>query len=99
AAGLDIPMLSCSLCEPELKIVGPASAGCITSSGYFESTQLPENLAFVERWKARYGDASSPSVDGQSAYVAVYLLARALRRAGTSSIGEVRRAGGGVRLK
>ena len=82
-AGLDIPMLSCSLCEPELKIVGLASAGCITSSAYFESIRLPENRAFVERWKARYGDASSPSVDGQSAYVAVYLLARALQRAGT----------------
>ena len=97
AAGLDIPMLSCSLCEPELKIVGPASAGCITSSAYFESIRLPENRAFVARWKARYGDDSSPSVDGQSAYVAVYLLARALQRAGTSNIGEVRRAAAGYR--
>ncbi len=97
AAGLDIPMLSCSLCEPELKIVGQASAGCITSSAYFESIRLPENLAFVERWKARYGDASSPSVDGQSAYVAVHLLARALQRAGTSDIAEVRRAAAGNR--
>jgi urea transport system substrate-binding protein len=82
AAALDIPMLSCSLCEPELKLVGPASAGCITSSAYFESIQLPENRAFVARWKARYGETSSPSVDGQSAYVAVYLLARAIHRAG-----------------
>lgn len=97
AAGLDIPMLSCSLCEPELKIAGPASAGCITSSAYFESIQLPENRTFVARWKARYGDHSSPSVDGQSAYVAVYLLARALQRAGTSDIGEVRRAAAGHR--
>ena len=97
AAGLDIPMLSCSLCEPELKIVGPASAGCITSSAYFESIRLPENRAFVERWRARCGDASSPSVDGQSAYVAVHLLARALQRAGTSDIAEVRRAAAGHR--
>jgi urea transport system substrate-binding protein len=99
AAGLDIPMLSCSLCEPELKIVGPASAGCITSSAYFESIELAENRAFVARWKARYGDASNPSVDGQSAYVAVYLLARALRRAGTSKVGEVRRAAAGYRYQ
>ena len=56
-----------------------------------------ENRAFVQRWKARYGEASSPSVDGQSAYVGVYLLARALRRAGTSNIGEVRRAAAGYR--
>ena len=97
SAGLNIPMVSCSLCEPELKIVGPASAGCITSSAYFESIRLPENRAFVARWKARHGDDSSPSVDGQSTYVAVYLLARALQRAGTSNIGEVRRAAAGHR--
>jgi urea transport system substrate-binding protein len=97
SAGLNIPMVSCSLCEPELKIVGPASAGCITSSAYFESIRLPENRAFVARWKARYGGDSSPSVDGQSTYVAVYLLARALQRAGTSNIGEVRRAAAGHR--
>jgi urea transport system substrate-binding protein len=95
AAGLSIPMLSCSLCEPELKIVGTAAAGCITSSAYFESVRLPENVAFVGRWKARYGEASSPSVDGQSTYNAVYLLARALHRAGTSDIAEARRAAAG----
>lgn len=97
AAGLDIPMLSCSICEPELAIVGPASAGCITSSAYFESIHLAENRSFVARWKARYGGDGSPSVDGQSAYVAVYLLARALQRAGTSDIAEVRRAAAGYR--
>ncbi len=59
--------------------------------------RLPENRTFVARWKARYGDHSSLSVDGQSAYVAVYLLARALQRAGTSDIGEVRRAAAGHR--
>ena len=97
AAGLNIPMLSCSLCEPELKIVGPAAAGCITSSAYFESIRLAENSAFVARWKRRYGEASSPSVDGQSAYVAVFLLARALQRAGTARVNEVRRAAAGYR--
>lgn len=97
SAGLAIPMLSCSLCEPELKIVGPASAGCITSSAYFESIHLPENRAFVDRWKASHGETSCPSVDGQSAYVAVHLLARAIQRAGTADIGEVRRAAAGYR--
>jgi urea transport system substrate-binding protein len=96
-AGLSIPMLSCSLCEPELNIVGPASAGCITSSAYFESIELAENQSFVARWKARYGETNSPSVDGQSAYVAVFLLARALQRAGSSSVDEVRRAAAGYR--
>src|SRR5947209_10915379 len=86
-------MLSCSLCEPELKLIGPvASVGCITSSAYFESIDRPENRAFVARWKARHGADSNPSVDGQSTYVCVMLLARAIRRAGTADVAAVRRA-------
>jgi urea transport system substrate-binding protein len=92
-AGLSIPMLSCSLCEPELKLIGSAaSVGCITSSAYFESIEGPENRAFVARWKARHGSDSNPSVDGQSTYVCVMLLARAIRRAGSTDVAAVRRA-------
>jgi urea transport system substrate-binding protein len=92
-AGLSIPMLSCSLCEPELKLIGSdASVGCITSSAYFESIEGPENRAFVARWKARHGADSNPSVDGQSTYVCVMLLARAIRRAGSADVAAVRRA-------
>ena len=86
-------MLSCSLCEPELKLIGSAaSVGCITSSAYFESIDRPENRAFVARWKARHGADSHPSVDGQSTYVCVMLLARAIRRAGSADVDAVRRA-------
>jgi urea transport system substrate-binding protein len=92
-AGVTIPVLSCSLCEPELKMIGgTAAAGCITSSAYFESIDLMENRSFVSRWKARYGADSSPSVDGQSTYVSVMLLARAIERAGSTEVGVVRRA-------
>src|SRR3954453_1180837 len=92
-AGLSIPMLSCSLCEPELKLIGSAaSTGCITSSAYFESIEGIENRAFVARWKARHGANSRLSVDGQSTYVCVMLLARAIRRAGSADVAAVRRA-------
>ena len=92
-AGSTIPILSCSLAEPELKLIGEtASVGCITSSAYFESIAAPENRAFVARWKARHGDDSIPCVDGQSTYVCVMLLARAIRRAGSADVNAVRRA-------
>jgi branched-chain amino acid transport system substrate-binding protein len=92
-AGLSIPMLSCSLCEPELKLIGSsASVGCITSSAYFESIDGAENRAFVTRWKARYGADGTLSVDALSTYVCVMLLARAIRRAGSADVGAVRRA-------
>src|SRR3979409_1373286 len=93
-AGLWIRMLSGSLCDPELKLIGSAaSVGCITSSAYFESIQGPENRAFVARWKARHGADSCLSVDGQSTYVCVMLLARAIRRAGSAEPGAARAAG------
>jgi branched-chain amino acid transport system substrate-binding protein len=92
-AGLTIPMLSCSLCEPELKLIGSAaSVGCVTSSAYFESIDRPENLGFVARWKARHGTDNYVSVDGLSTYVCVMLLARAIRRAGSADVAAVRRA-------
>jgi branched-chain amino acid transport system substrate-binding protein len=92
-AGRSIPILSCSLCEPELKLIGPAaSVGCITSSAYFESIEQKENRAFVARWKARHGTDSHVSVDSQSTYVCVMLLARAIRRAGSADVAAVRRA-------
>lgn len=92
-AGLSIPTLSCSLCEPELKMIGSAaSVGCIASSAYFESIGEAENRAFVARWKDRHGTDSHVSVDGQSTYVCVMLLARAIRRAGSTDVAAVRRA-------
>jgi urea transport system substrate-binding protein len=92
-AGLTIPTLSCSLCEPELKMIGAeAAVGCITSSAYFESIEIAENRAFVARWKARHGSDSHVSVDSQSTYVCVMLLARAIRRAGSRDVAAVRRA-------
>jgi urea transport system substrate-binding protein len=97
-AGLSIPVLSCSLCEPELKLIGSdASVGCITSSAYFESIENEANRAFVARWKARHGASSSVSVDGQSTYVCVMLLARAIRRAGSVEVSAVRRAAANYR--
>ena len=72
AAGLAIPMLSCSLCEPELRLIGSeASAGCIVSSAYFETLARPENRAFVERWKRRFGRDGAISVDAMSTFVSV----------------------------
>ena len=100
SAGAAIPMLSCSLCEPELRLIGSAaSAGCIVSSAYFESLARPENLSFVERWKRRFGPDCDISVDGMSTFVCVVLLARAIRRAGATDVGAVRRAAANYRYE
>lgn len=88
--GLDIPILSCSLSEPELQLIGPeASIGHISSSTYFASLERPENRAFVLRYRNRFGTEQMPFSDAESSYVSVMLLGRAIARAGSSSVSAV----------
>ncbi len=96
-AGIDqpasLPIASCSLAEPELMEIGPeASAGHISSSVYFESVDSPRNRAFVAAYRRAFPDAGPTSADAESSYVAVHLLARAIRRAGAVSLAAVRDA-------
>jgi ABC-type branched-subunit amino acid transport system substrate-binding protein len=84
---------SCSLAEPELVEIGPeACAGHLSSSVYFESLDTPANRAFVAAYRRRFPEAGPTSADVESSYVAVHLLARAIRRAGTPGMAEVRAA-------
>lgn len=87
------PVLSCSLCEPELRLIGPrASVGHITSSVYFSSIDSPENRAFVRRYREMFGSSNMPSVDAEASYMCGLLLARAIRRAGSTDVQAVRAA-------
>jgi branched-chain amino acid transport system substrate-binding protein len=59
--GLATPMLSCSLSEPELRLVGPrAATGHTTSSVYFASICREENRRFVDRYRRRFGTEHFP---------------------------------------
>jgi branched-chain amino acid transport system substrate-binding protein len=84
----DMPVLSCTLSEPELLEIGPdAAGGHLCSSVYFQSVHGPRNDRFVAAWNSRFGarngEAAGPtSADAESAYNAVHLLARALKATG-----------------
>jgi ABC-type branched-subunit amino acid transport system substrate-binding protein len=97
ARGIDqpraVPVASCSLAEPELVEIGPeACAGHLSSSVYFESIDTSANRAFVAAYRRRFPEAGPTSADVESSYVAVHLLARAIRRAGTPAMAAVRAA-------
>ncbi len=79
----EMPVLSCTLSEPELLEIGPEAAdGHLCSSVYFQSLPGPRNARFVAAWKARFDDAVPTSADAEAAYNAVHLLARALTATG-----------------
>jgi urea transport system substrate-binding protein len=91
--GLDIPILSCSLNEHELKLIGPdASVGHISTTTYFASLDRPENHAFVQRYRRRFGADQTPFNDAEASYVSIMLLGRAIARAGSASVSEVQEA-------
>ena len=93
------PILSCTLSEPELHAIGPeAAAGHIACGVYFQSVDRPENTAFVQAFRDRYGTHRVTSADSEAAHVTVQLLAASLRAAGTDELRAVKRAAYGCRL-
>lgn len=89
----ELPIASCSLSEPELIEIGPeACDGHVSSSVYFASIARARNRAFVEAYCRRYPQAGPTSADAESSYLAVHLLARAVRAARSSELAAVRDA-------
>lgn len=87
-AGVDqpreLPVLSCSLAEFELPLIGDACDGHISSSVYFSSVKTEANSQFIAAWARQYGRDSQTSADAEASYVAVHMLARSIRTAGTA---------------
>lgn len=95
-----IPVTSCSLSEPELLSIGSAAAaGHIASSVYFQNLDRASNRAFVSRYRSRFGSDKVTSADAEASYVAVCLLAHAIRSAGSVEIDQVKKALYGCRLE
>ena len=89
----EIPVASCTLSEPELAAIGPEAAdGHITSSVYFSSLDTRENSRFVTAYRARFPDGPAASADAEATYLAVRLLALAVREAGATDASAVKRA-------
>ncbi len=103
ALGIDqpreMPVVSCSLSEPELAAIGPDAAdGHLSSSVYFESVETAENRRFVAAWHQRFPELGGASADAEATYIAVHLLAKAIAAAGSTDLESVRRAVGGLVL-
>jgi branched-chain amino acid transport system substrate-binding protein len=88
----DLPVLSCSLAEFELPLIGDASDGHISSSVYFSSLQSDANARFVSAWERHHPGAGHTSADAEASYIAVHMLARAIRCAGSADPGAVLQA-------
>jgi urea transport system substrate-binding protein len=87
------PVLSCSLSETELRLIGAAaSVNHLSSSVYFASIDTPANRSFVRRYQAMFGPTAQPSVHAEASYLCGLLLARSIRQSGSTDVQAVRNA-------
>ena len=87
------PVISFSIAEDELRELSPGDmVGNYAAWDYFQSIDRPENRAFVERFRARYGADRVCSDVMVASYNSVRLWAQAVEEAGTDAVGTVRRA-------
>jgi urea transport system substrate-binding protein len=89
----EIPTVSFSIGETELAHLDPAAtAGDYAAWNYFQSVDTPENRAFVEAFRRRYGEKRVTSDPVEAAWFGVHLWAQTVRLAGSAEPAAVRKA-------
>jgi urea transport system substrate-binding protein len=96
AAGLTperAPTISFSLSEVELNSLSTRDmVGDFAASSYFQTVDRPRNRAFVERFRARFGDQRVVSDPMEAAYAGVQVWALAVAEAGAIDPARIRQA-------
>jgi len=79
-----MPIASLTTSEAEIKLMG-ADVGCghLTAAPYFECVRTAENLAFINRYKTRFGDEQSTNLCVEAAYFQVHIFGRAVAETNT----------------
>ena len=95
----DIQTISVSVAEEEVSGIGVDNiVGHLVAWNYYQTTDTPENAAFVEAFKAEYGDDRVVADPIEAGYNAVYIWAAAVEKAGSFDVEKVREAAKGLEL-
>ncbi len=85
-----IPFLVFGFASSQIEQAGPAAEGLITGTFWSHSIETPENRAFIENYRVRFG--GEPDLFAAEGYVCVQILAAALKGAGSTRSEPVRDA-------
>ncbi len=86
----DYMTMSFSIAEEEVKTIGAdILKDHMVSWNYYQTTDTPENEAFVAAYKAAYGDSRVTSDPAEAAYDAVYLWKEAAEKAGSFEVDDI----------
>ncbi|MBR5966266.1 MAG: urea ABC transporter substrate-binding protein [Treponema sp.] len=92
-----IPVMSFSIAEEEVGGVGVNNLkGHYVAWNYYQTTQTPENTAFVKAYKAAYGEHRVTDDPIEAGYIGVYLWAKAAEKAGSFDVEKLRAAAKGI---
>lgn len=76
-----IPIMAYPTTEEEIQAMGPEFAqGHYTSFNYFQSVDTPENKAFVEQFKAKFGKDRVTNGVMEAAYIQTFFMAQAMEK-------------------
>ena len=93
----DLPVMSVSVAEEEVRGIGPDNiAGQLVAWNYYQTTDVPENKAFVDNYKKKYGANRVTDDPIEAGYSEVYLWAAAVGKAGTTEVEAVKKAADGI---
>jgi urea transport system substrate-binding protein len=89
----DLPTLSVSVAEEEITGIGADNMlGHLVAWNYFQTTDTPENLKFVQDFRAEYGETRVTDDPMEAGYFGVYLWAKAVEKAGSTEVAQVKEA-------
>ncbi len=92
-----LPIVSVSIAEDEVRAIGADKVeGQIVAWNYYQTTPGAANEKFVKAYKKAYGDDRVTDDPIEAAYVAVYLWAAAVEKAGTTDVEKVKEASKGL---
>jgi len=95
----DIPTISVSVAEEEVAGIGVDNIkGQLVAWNYYQTTDTPRNAAFVEAYKAKYGQDKVTSDPMEAGYNAVCIWAAAAEKAGSFDVDAVKEAAKGLQL-
>jgi urea transport system substrate-binding protein len=96
----DLPTVSVSVAEEEITGIGADNmVGHLVAWNYFQTTDTPENVKFVEAFKSKYGENRVTDDPIEAGYFGVYIWANAVEKAGGTGVAEVKEAAKGLEFQ
>ncbi len=88
-----LPVMSVSVAEEEVRGIGIENiVGHYTAWNYYQTTDTPENEAFVAAYKAAYGEDRVTADPIEAGYFGVYLWKEMVEKAGSTDVDAMRKA-------